>query len=266
MDDDAYVRRPLGRTGVIVSRLGISGGYGAPTEAIELAFEKGVNYFYHGSSRGAGMTQAIKNITAKGQREKLFVVAQNYWRIFGWPFKRSVYSFLKKTGLDYIDGLLLGWHNTHPNPRLLDICQELKEKKLIRFIGVSGHNRKAFPEFAKTGLYDFFHCRYNAVHRGAEIDLFPYLPTENRPGVVVYTATSWGKLMSPSKTAPGEIRPKGSDCYRFVMSNPAVDVCITGPADMDEAKNSLKALEQGPFLPTEMDWMRRVGMYFHRLS
>lgn len=264
MSEDGYSIRPLGRTGFMAGRLGISGGYGAPTEAIELAFEKGINYFYHGSIRRDAMTKAIKNIAAKGRREKIFVVAQNYWRMFGWPIRRSFDSFLKKTGLDYVDGLLLGWHNTNPDQTLLDICQELKEKKLVRFIGISGHNRKAFPEFAKTGLYDFFHTRYNAVHRGGETEVFPLLPTQNRPGVVVYTATSWSHLLNPRKTPPGEKTPSGSDCYRFVMSNPSVDICITGPKNMDQTKEALLALERGPMTPDELDWMRRVGDYIHR--
>lgn len=264
MNQDDYTRRPLGRTGFMVGRLGISGGYGAPESAIEMAYENGCNYFYHGSIRRDAMTQTIKKIAAQGQREKVFVVAQIYWRMFRWPVIRSFESFMKTTGLDYIDGLLLGWHNTHPDQALLDICQELKEKRLVRFIGISGHNRKAFPEFATTGLYDFFHTRYNAVHRGGEIEVFPLLPPENRPGVVVYTATSWGQLPNSRKTLPGEKTPSGSDCYRFVMSNPAVDVCITGPKNMEETKEALGALQKGAMTPDELSWMRRVGDYIHR--
>lgn len=264
MNHDEYIKRPLGRTGFVAGRLGISGGYGAPAEAIEMAYAKGVNYFYHGSLRRDAMTQAIQKISARGQREKIFVVAQVYWRMFRWPVMRSFESFMKKTGLDYVDGLLLGWHNSQPDQLLLDICQELKGKKLVRFVGISGHNRKAFPGFAKTGIYDFFHTRYNAVHRGGETEVFPLLPNESRPGVVVYTATSWGQLPNPAKTPPGEKTPSGSDCYRFVMSNPSVDVCVTGPKNMAETKESLRALERGPMAPDELDWMRRVGDYIHR--
>jgi aryl-alcohol dehydrogenase-like predicted oxidoreductase len=263
MNHDDYIKRSLGRTSFMAGRLGISGGYGAPAEAIEMAYENGVNYFYHGSLRRDAMTRAIKNIAARGQRGEIFVVAQIYWRMFRWPVMRSFESFMKKTGLDYVDGLLLGWHNTHPDQQLLDICQELKEKKLVRFIGISGHERKAFPEFAKTGLYDFFHTRYNAVHRGGESEVFPLLPGQNRPGLVVYTATCWGQLPNPGKTPPGEKTPSGSDCYRFVLSNPSVDVCITGPKNMEQTKEALRALDREPMTPDELGWMRRVGDYIH---
>ena len=36
---------PLGRTGLMVGRLGVASGYWAPPGAIEMAFERGCNYF-----------------------------------------------------------------------------------------------------------------------------------------------------------------------------------------------------------------------------
>ena len=42
---DFNQRRVLGRTGLSVGRLGIGSSYGAPPEAYEKAFEKGVTIF-----------------------------------------------------------------------------------------------------------------------------------------------------------------------------------------------------------------------------
>lgn len=40
-------RVPLGRTGLMVSRIGVASGYGVPAAAIQKAFhEYGANYFY----------------------------------------------------------------------------------------------------------------------------------------------------------------------------------------------------------------------------
>jgi hypothetical protein len=64
MDD--FKSHPLGQTGLEVGRLGVAGGYGAPVEAFEEAFEHGCNYFYWGSMRREGMRKAIINICAKG--------------------------------------------------------------------------------------------------------------------------------------------------------------------------------------------------------
>jgi aryl-alcohol dehydrogenase-like predicted oxidoreductase len=192
---DSYLNSVLGRTGVPVGRLGVACSYGAPTEAFEEAFERGVNYFYWGSMRKEAMA--------------------------------------------------------------------LREKGLVRFLAVSSHNRPLFPELAAEGLFDILHVRYNAAHRGAEEEVFPRLAPEKRPGVVTYTATRWGDLLKPNKMPAGERPLTGADCYRFVLSNPDVDVCMTGPRTLAEMREALRALELGPLSPEEMRRIRRIGDHVH---
>jgi hypothetical protein len=38
------------------------------------------------------------------------------------------------------------------------------------------HNHTTVVPLAKEGVIDYFHIRYNAVHRGAEEDIFAHLP------------------------------------------------------------------------------------------
>jgi hypothetical protein len=47
----SFTRAILGRTGIEVGRLGLASSYGAPSTAVEQAFDHGVNYFYWGSLR-----------------------------------------------------------------------------------------------------------------------------------------------------------------------------------------------------------------------
>ncbi|HAP67828.1 MAG TPA: aldo/keto reductase, partial [Nitrospinae bacterium] len=47
--------------------------------------------------------------------------------------------------------------------------------------------------------------------------------------------------------------------YRFVLSNPNVNVCITGPKNMEQMTEALTALDNGPLSQEEMAWMRRIG-------
>jgi hypothetical protein len=68
---DFNQRRILGRTGVSLDCLGDGHSYGAPTEAYEEAFERGVNFFYFESIRKTSMSQAIRNIIKQGKREEL---------------------------------------------------------------------------------------------------------------------------------------------------------------------------------------------------
>ncbi len=100
--------------------------------------------------------------------------------------------------------------------------------------------------------------RYNAAHRGAEREVFPHLGDEP-PGVVAYTATRWGALLDPRLTPDGEPTPTATDCYRFALSNPSVDVCLCGPRDGAELDGALAALDRGVMDDGELAWMRRVG-------
>lgn len=255
--------RILGRTGLTVGRLGVAGGYGAPAAAFEAAFERGCNYFYWGSLRRAGMARAIKNLCGRGQREKLVIVIQSYARS---PSLMEIFcdQALKSLGLEAAEVLLLGWHNRRPPARLLDRALALKEKGRFQFLGLSGHNRKLFPELAKEGIFDVFHLRYNAAHRGAETETFPALaevPPTARPGLVTYTATRWGQLLKQKRMPPGEPAPPAADCYRFALSHPAVDVCMTGPKNLAQMREALRALDLGPLTAQELVRLRRVGDY-----
>jgi aryl-alcohol dehydrogenase-like predicted oxidoreductase len=253
-------KRILGRTGLSAGRLGVACSYGAPTEAFEEAFDRGVNYFYWGSMRKAAMARAIRNIIAKGKRDELIIVLQSYSRSAGLmgAFYRQG---LKRLGIETADVLLLGWHNQLPSPRILDEAEAMREKGLFRYLALSGHNRLLFPDLAKDSRFDILHLRYNAAHRGAEKEVFAQLDPGNRPSLVTYTATRWGDLMKSGKMPPGEKPLTSSDCYRFVLSNPIVDVCMTGPGSIAQMREALTALEQGPLSTEEMQRVQRIGDY-----
>jgi aryl-alcohol dehydrogenase-like predicted oxidoreductase len=129
-------------------------------------------------------------------------------------------------------------------------------------LGISGHNRALFPELAKDPRFDLFQIRYNAANRGAEQDIFPHLP-ENRPGIVSFTATRRMSLVKSTRIPPGEKRPTAGDCYRFVLSNPSVDVVITGPSKAAQLKENLEEVKKGPLNENELEWMRRIGDYVY---
>ena len=94
--------------------------------------------------------------------------------------------------------------------------------------------------------------------QGAD-DVFPHLKAENKPGLVIFTATRWGQLLKESRMPPGEAPLSATDCYRFVLSNPSVDLCLTGARDRDMMQKNLKTLELGPLNNDEMQRIRRIG-------
>jgi aryl-alcohol dehydrogenase-like predicted oxidoreductase len=265
----SFDRATLGRTGLEVGRLGISAGYGVPTHAVERAFEQGVNYLYFGSQRTKQFAQALRNLS--GQRDRMVLLIQSYSRIaalVGGSLERA----LGAIGYDHADLLLLGmWQKAVP-ARILDAAREAQRRGLVRHLAVSTHQRTLVPEIARGSDYSVVHFRYNAAHTGAERDIFPHLPAADRPGLVSFTATSWGQLtrsargvsnwrqwFTGGRIPEGERTPAASDCYRFVLAQPDVDVCLTGPSTAEHVDEALEALRRGPMTAEELDWMRRVG-------
>ncbi len=146
-------------------------------------------------------------------------------------------------------------------PGTVEALVKLKEEGKVRSIGVSIHDRPRAGKMVEDSPLDLFMLRYNAMHPGAEQDIFPHL-AKRRPSVVAYTATSWRKLLTPPKGWTGPTMTAG-DCYRFCLSNPNVDVVLMGPSDQQQLDENLKALDQGPLSDDELKWMREYGRLAH---
>jgi aryl-alcohol dehydrogenase-like predicted oxidoreductase len=255
----------LGRTGLKVGRLGIASGYWAPAEAIELAFERGCNYLTWGTfirGRSPHLREAVRRIIANGQRDRM-VLAMFSYAHQAFVTEKLFVRGLRALGIERADVLVLGYFSKPPSRAVVDGALRMKEKGLVRFVGLSGHSRKLFGQLRREGLIDVFHIRYNAVNSGAETDAFPDLSGENRPGVVAFTAAAWGKLLDPRKMPPGESPPPAADCYRFALSHPAVDVCMVGARSVDQMRENLVALDRGPLDADEMARIRRIGDHIY---
>jgi aryl-alcohol dehydrogenase-like predicted oxidoreductase len=256
MTYDDFTQTTLGRTGLRVGRLGISASFGAPAAAVESAFEQGVNYLYWGSRRRGGFADALRHLAPR--RDRFVLVLQSYSRmasLVGWSIERA----LQAVRLEYADILLLGMWNKPVPPRMIEAARKLRDRGLVRFLAVSTHNRGLVPDIAGGSDFDVVHFRYNAAHPGAERDIFPNLPDSNRPGLVAFTATSWRQLLKAKNVPHGEKPPGASDCYRYVLSRPEVNVCMTGPANAAQMDHALEALKRGPMSRSELEWMRRIG-------
>ena len=255
-------QRTLGRTGLLVGPIGLAASYGVPAAAVERAFERGVNYLYWGSFRRGPFGQALRNL--KSQRDRMVLAVQSYSRVAA-LMRPSVEIALRTLNYEYADVLLLGLWNQKPPRRIMDASRRLRERGLIRHIAISTHHRPLVAELAADPDFGIVHVRYNAVHKGAEREVFPLLNTAEKPlGLVAFTATSWKQLLEPKRIPPGERVPGAADCYRFVLSNPAVDVCMTGPANEAQAADGLTAMDLGPMNEDELAWMRRVGDYIYK--
>ena len=251
-----WQRVPIGATGLAALPIGLGSSYGLDGSDVDRAVERGVNWLYWGTARRASFGEGVTR-AARRDRESVIVVLQSYTRVaalMAWSIGRALQS-LK---LEHADMLLLGMWNGPVPSRILDAAADLKRRGLVRHVMVSCHRRAAFEAHAQEDLLDAVMVRYNAAHPGAEADVFPKLGA--RPlGVVAYTATCWGRLLERARIPEGEPAPRGSDCYRFALTHPRVDVVLAGPRDRSELEEALHALDRGPMSADELAWMKRVG-------
>jgi aryl-alcohol dehydrogenase-like predicted oxidoreductase len=261
---DLRTRVVLGRSGLAVSRLGVGGSYGVSTRACLRAFDAGINYFYWGAKRMPGMGLAIREIGRAGRRDELVLVLQTFSRSAHLA-ERSVARALRSLGVEQADVLLLGWHDRAPTRALLEAAAKLRERGLTRCLAISSHSRPMYREHLAGGLFDVFHVRYSAAHRGAEQDAFPHLPRAGGPGIVTFTSTRWGDLLEPKNMPAGQSPPSASDCYRFALSNPHVHVVATGPASDAEMDAVIATLPKGPLDEEALERMRLIGDHVHGL-
>ena len=262
---DFRTHTTLGRTGLSVSRLGIASGYDAPSEAVERAFhEHDINTFYWGARRKSEFGNALKNL-CRNNRDRTVVIFQTFDRS-GFLMRRFHEKGLRHLSIDCADILILGWANKEPQGRWLETAIRLKEEGKVKFLCVSSHKLHVLGALAagKNSPFDVLMVRYNAVHPGAEHNVFSLLPKEDPPGIMTYTATCWGQLLQSSKMPAGEESLTAADCYRFSLTNPNVNLCMMGPKTAGELEEGVKALKLGPLSDDEMVRARMIGNYIHQ--
>jgi aryl-alcohol dehydrogenase-like predicted oxidoreductase len=246
-------------------RHGLATNYGVDGEDLEWALEQGVNYVFW-TPNARKVTKSLK-AALKRDRESIVLACGPTTAYFGGSVRRTCERLLKKLETDYIDVFQLFWlgRTSVWTESTLSTLVSLRESGMVRAIGASMHDRKRAGRLASDSPLDLLMIRYNAAHPGAEQDIFPHL-AKGRPAIVVYTATRWGGLLKRPKGWDGPVMSAG-DCYRFCLSDPHVDVVLTGPKNRRQLQENLQSVgERGPLSQEEMHWIREFGQVVHKAS
>lgn len=146
----------------------------------------------------------------------------------------------------------------------METVMGLKENGLVRHVACSTHDRSLAAGLLKDSPFEFLMIRYNAANRGAEEQIFPFVNAENHV-IVNFTATRWGQLLKrPSDWPADKYRPTAVDCYRFVLSRPEVNICLTGAKNRKELEDNVAALVSGPMAEDELDRVREFGDFVYQ--
>ncbi len=244
---DPYELVPLGQTGLKPSRLcmgtGMSGGQRSSNQTrqgrekfqalLASAYERGVRMFDLADLYGSHsyLIPALKGVDRKN-----FVITSKLWWIGGGlpeperPEADVVLArFLKEIQSDYLDILLLHCVSSPNWPtdlrHYMDTLAKLKEKGLVRALGVSCHSVAALEAAAKEPWVDVVYARIN--HTGASMD-----GTPEKVVPVLKKIHAGGKGVVGMKLI-GEGRYRNSDelrneAVKFVLGLGCVDVLNVG--------------------------------------
>ncbi len=145
-------RRPLGKTGLQVSLMGLGGApignlpdQQAAVEVVRLCYDLGMNYFDCAASGAYGLSQARYGVALKGLRDKIVLATKTRHRSYTQAevdLNQSL-SYLKTDHLD-----LWQLHNLTNQedidlifgPRgVMELVEKARKDGKIRFVGVTGH-------------------------------------------------------------------------------------------------------------------------------
>lgn len=242
-----------------VNRIGLSATNRPGKETIFKALDEGINFFFC-FGIDSQMIKVLKNLS-KSLREQIIIATGAYnYKYFYQDVIKTFYKRSKQLNTDYIDVyLFLGVLNEKElRPDIIESMNKLKNERKVRAIGISTHNRNLAGKLALDGVFDVLMIRYNAAHRGAESDIFPNTGLKF-PGIVSYTATYWTRLLRRPKGYFGERIPTAGDCYRFVLSNQNVDVCLMAPKNINEFTENLNQIRKGKLNDEDLNFMKQFG-------
>ncbi len=280
----------LGRSGLEVCRIGLGGGNSIGPEDVEYAVSRGVNYLFTSLDLHAPMYQrswpAIRRIKQGPRRDEVVLVVCSYVadaEKIGAMLLDQLYALR----LDHVDVFQWGWVTQANDPAALitvadaalrrnpvfasmvakrlqiaeQVARELQSRGYARHLAISTHDRAVARAVLDDPRLDILMVRYNVAHRGAEDDVFAYLPDERetRPGIVTFNSAhdARGLLTRlPPGLPEGLYQPEVADLYRFCLDQPDVDVLLTGPgtrAELDAALAVLERPEQSARLRTYLE-------------
>ncbi|MFY2562516.1 aldo/keto reductase [Corallococcus terminator] len=249
--------RPLGRTGLNVSPLVLSGAHLTSREPFFEAHEAGIDTFFW-EPRYAALTQFLRS--GRGPRERSVIVAGTY---HSGPaaLRRDVESALRRLRTSWLDVFLLFW--VRAPERLSDedysALERLRTEGKLRAFGFSTHLRDLARDALTRHPWPVVMTRHSAAHPGAEAAFFPEAQRQGT-GVLTFTTTCYGRLLRPVPGASQDTPlPSAVDCYRYSLSQPGVSASLTAPRNRRELLHNLEVLSRPWMEPEALSVMRAHG-------
>lgn len=249
-------RRALGRTGVTLSPLVVSGAFGLMPGSLAHAIERGVDTCFW-EPRYTTLTHFLRQRSRRGVQ----VIAGSFHADRA-GIVADVELALRRLERDTLDVFLLFWARSPARlgGESLDALRELQALGKIRSFGFSTHDRTIACEAIATGDWPVVMTRHSAAHTGAELELFPRAHAAG-VGVLGFSALCYGRMLRGSSVF--ERGPAALDCYRYALAQPGVSACISAPRRHRELVENLALLDLPALDPTMIEALRAHGREVH---
>ncbi|XXF79928.1 aldo/keto reductase [Myxococcaceae bacterium GXIMD 01537] len=249
--------RPLGKTGLTVSPLVLSGANALAAHCFEEAREAGVNTFFW-EPRYLQLTRFLR--ATRATRHRLVVVGGTY-HSGPTALRRDVEAALRRLRTDWLDVFLLFWVRAPERLNAEDFAalEALRAEGKVRTFGFSTHHRDLAVDALQRHPWPVVMTRHSAAHPGAEARLFPEAQTRGT-GLLTFTSTCYGRLLRPTPDAPPDAPvPTAVDCYRYSLSQPGVSACLSAPRGRREMMENLQVLARPWMMADALEGMRAHG-------
>ncbi|MBI2166991.1 MAG: aldo/keto reductase [Candidatus Omnitrophica bacterium] len=193
--------RTLGRTGLSVSEIGfgawaIGGTSYGPTrdedslDALEAAWEHGVNFFDTADTYGHGHSEELIGRFLKGKRDQAVIATKAGWDFYHGGSRQNFDpdyirfacgESLRRLATDRID--LYQLHNPRleilEQGGLFQVLEELKREGKVRYYGVSVHTPAEALAVIRSGKADTLQLIFNLIDQRPVLEVFPEAVEKN---------------------------------------------------------------------------------------
>jgi len=279
----ALERRVLGRTGLSVTRLGF-GAMRLPmvkigresyvdtdraTDLLGYAFDRGVNYVDTGFLYCSQESEIAVGRALRGRRDRVVVTTKATKQRMERPgdLRRMLEHQLRRMEIGRFDCYCLhgiGWESLRDLERKTGWWTDLRaavDEGLVLHPGFSFHDEpESMMRLADLGFFEMATCQYNYLDRRNEEAIAH--ARRRGLGIVVMGPVGGGRLSVVPKcvgaAARSGARSAAALAIRFVLSNPDVDVAISGMGTRAMVRENIAAAAAGPLSGRERAAMVRL--------
>ncbi len=181
-------------------------------EAIQSAFDAGINHFDTAQSYGDGQGERIfGECLGHFKRDQYILASKMLLKKSKGETIDGVKTSLKNLATDYLDLFYIHWPAGDADPRpMMEGLEECRRNGLIRGIGVSNFSVEQIDLLREAGTVDIVQLCYNLLWRKHEEDLLPYC-AKHGIGIFSYSSLAQGILTGKY---PKEYQPGNDDARR----------------------------------------------------